>query len=163
LSAGLLALNDPIRDARYTKTQGRIIRIKVMKRVDVARIQSRAVLVRVACFFNTENSAFFHANYLCILYDIHDRVGRDSSVGTAARYGLDCRGIESRWAARFSALVQTGSGAHPSSYIMGTGSFPGLRRPERGVNHSSQSGIEVTERVELYFRFYGWSSGEIYY
>ena len=78
-------------------------------------------------FFNTENSAFFHANYLCILCDSHDRVGRDISVGTATRYGLDCRGIESRWTARFSALVQTGFGTHTSSYVMGTGSFPGLR------------------------------------
>ena len=33
---------------------------------------------------NTGNSAFFHANYLCILYDSDDRVGRDSSVGTAS-------------------------------------------------------------------------------
>jgi len=37
--------------------------------------------------------------------------------------------------ARFSAPVQTGPGAHPSSYIMGTGSFPGVKRPGRGVDH----------------------------
>jgi len=29
--------------------------------------------------------------------------------------------------ARFSALAQTGPGAHPASYTMGTGSFPGLK------------------------------------
>jgi len=29
--------------------------------------------------------------------------------------------------ARFSALVQTGSGAHPASCTMGTGSFPGVK------------------------------------
>ena len=52
-------------------------------------------------------------------------VGRDSSVGIATRYGLDGPGIESRWGARFSAPVQTGPGAHPTSYTMGTGSFPG--------------------------------------
>jgi hypothetical protein len=28
--------------------------------------------------------------------------------------------------ARFSAPVQTGHGAHPASYTMGTGSFPGV-------------------------------------
>ena len=50
-------------------------------------------------------------------------VGRDSSVGIATRYGLDGRGIESRWGARFSASVQTGPGAHLASYIMGTGSL----------------------------------------
>ena len=42
------------------------------------------LFVSPACFSNT--------NYFSILYDIHNRVGRDSSVGTATRYGLDCRG-----------------------------------------------------------------------
>ena len=56
----------------------------------------------------------------------HFRGGRDSSVGIATRYGLDGPGIECRWGgeARFSARVQTDSGAHPASYTMGTGSFP---------------------------------------
>ena len=61
--------------------------------------------------------------------------GRESSVGIAIRYGLDDPGIESRWWARFSALVQTGPGAHPSSCTMGTGSFPGIKRPGRGLDH----------------------------
>ena len=52
-------------------------------------------------------------------------MGRDSAVGIATRYALDSPGIESRWGARFSAPVQTVPGAHPASYIMGTGSFPG--------------------------------------
>jgi hypothetical protein len=33
-------------------------------------------------------------------------------------------GIESRWEARFSVTVQTGPETHPTSYTMGTGSFP---------------------------------------
>ena len=37
--------------------------------------------------------------------------------------------------ARFSAPVHTGLGAHPASYTMGTGSFPGVKRQERGVDH----------------------------
>ena len=37
--------------------------------------------------------------------------------------------------ARFSAPVQTGPGAHPASYIMGTGSFPGVQRADRSVDH----------------------------
>ena len=37
--------------------------------------------------------------------------------------------------ARFSAPVQTGPGAHPASYTMGTGSFPRVKRPGRGVDH----------------------------
>jgi hypothetical protein len=50
---------------------------------------------------------------------------------------------------RFSAPVQTGPGAHPASYTMGTGSFPGVKRPGRGVDHPTSSIAEVKERVEL--------------
>jgi hypothetical protein len=53
--------------------------------------------------------------------------------------------------ASFSALVQTGpgTGTHPASYIMGTEYFPGLKRPERGVDHPPPSSAEVKEIVEL--------------
>ena len=54
-----------------------------------------------------------------------ENVGPDSSVGSATHYGLDGPGIESQWGARFSAPIQTGPGAHPASYKMGTMSFPG--------------------------------------
>ena len=37
--------------------------------------------------------------------------------------------------ARFSASVQTGSETHPACYTMGTGSFPGVKRPGRGNDH----------------------------
>jgi len=62
-------------------------------------------------------------------------VGRNSAVGVATRYGLDGRGTESRWGAKFSAPAQTGFGAHPASYKMSTGSFPRVKRPGRGVDH----------------------------
>ena len=62
-------------------------------------------------------------------------VGRDRVVGIATFYGLDGPGIESRWGARFSAPVQTGLEAHPVSCTMGTGSFPMVKRPDRGVDH----------------------------
>jgi len=55
-------------------------------------------------------------------------VGRDNSVGTVTRYGQDDPGIESRWGARFYAHVQTGPGAYPVSYTIGTGSFMGVKR-----------------------------------
>ena len=62
-------------------------------------------------------------------------MGLDSPVVIAPRYGLDCPGIESRWQARFSPPVQTGPGTHPTCYTIGTGSFPGVKRPGRGVDH----------------------------
>jgi len=51
--------------------------------------------------------------------------------------------------ARFSAPFQTGPGAYPASCTMGTGYFPGVRRPERGVDDPPTSSAEVKERVEL--------------
>jgi hypothetical protein len=77
-------------------------------------------------------------------------MGRDSVVGIATRYELDGPGIESRWGARFSVPVQTGPGAYPASYTMGTGSLPGVKRSGRGVDHPPPSSAEVKERVELY-------------
>jgi len=66
---------------------------------------------------------------------VSHKMGRDRSVGIATRYGLDGPGIESRGEARFSTPVKTGPGAHPASYTRGTGSFPGEKRPGRGVDH----------------------------
>ena len=60
---------------------------------------------------------------------------RDRAVGIAIRYGLDGPGIEFHRETRFSATVQTGPGAHLAYYTMGTGSFPGVKRPGCGVDH----------------------------
>jgi len=54
-------------------------------------------------------------------------VGRDSSVGIETGYGMDGAGTESRWGAWFPAPVQTVTGAHPVSYVMGIGSFQGVK------------------------------------
>jgi hypothetical protein len=60
-------------------------------------------------------------------------------------YGLDDRAIEVRSpkGADFSSspCVQTGSGAHPASYSMGT--ERGKARPGRDVDHSPPSSAEV--------------------
>jgi hypothetical protein len=50
---------------------------------------------------------------------------------------------------RFSTRVQTGSGTHPTSYTMGTGPFPEVRRPGCGINHTLPPSAEGTERLEL--------------
>jgi hypothetical protein len=61
------------------------------------------------------------------------RAGLAQSVGRLATW-LDGPGIESWWGARFSTPVQTGPGVHLASYTVGTGSFPGVKRPGRGVD-----------------------------
>ena len=76
-------------------------------------------------------------------------VGRDSSVGMATRYGLHGPGIESRWGAIFSAPVQTATVAHPTSCTMVIGSFPGVKRPERGVDHPPPSSVENKESTAI--------------
>jgi len=50
----------------------------------------------------------------------------------------------------FFAPVQSGPGAHPAFCTVGTGSFPGVKRLGRGVDHPPPSSAEVKERVELY-------------
>jgi hypothetical protein len=45
--------------------------------------------------------------------------------------------------ARFFAHVKTGPGAHPASCTMGTGSFPGVKRPGRGADHPPPPSAEV--------------------
>jgi hypothetical protein len=71
-------------------------------------------------------------------------------------YGRDNQAIEVRspTGADFSSslCVQTGSGAHPASYPMGTGgSFPGGKaRPGRDADHSPPSSAEVKYEYELY-------------
>jgi len=77
-------------------------------------------------------------------------VGQKSAVGIAISYGLGSTEIESQWGARFSAPVQTGPEAHPASYTMGTGSFPGVKRRGRDVDHPPLSNAEIKERVQLY-------------
>jgi hypothetical protein len=45
--------------------------------------------------------------------------------------------------ARFFAHVQIGPEAHPASCAMGTGSFLGVKRPERGADYPPRSSAEV--------------------
>ena len=61
--------------------------------------------------------------------------GRDSSVDIATRYGLDGPGIEFRRGARYFAPARTGPRVYPASYTMGTGTFLGVKRQGRGVDH----------------------------
>jgi hypothetical protein len=57
-------------------------------------------------------------------------------------YGLNGLGIESFGGMIF--LIRPGT--KPAYYTMGTGSFPGVKRPGRGINHSPPSTAEVKEK-----------------
>jgi hypothetical protein len=60
-------------------------------------------------------------------------------------YGLDSQDSIPGKGKGFSPLhsVQTGSGAHPVFYPMGTGgSFPGVNRPGRETDHSSNAEVK---------------------
>jgi hypothetical protein len=75
------------------------------------------------------------------------RVGRDSSVGIATLYGLDCPEIESRWGEIFR--IRPDRPWDPPSLLYRF-CFPGVKRSGRDVNHPPLSSAEVKERVELY-------------
>jgi hypothetical protein len=66
--------------------------------------------------------------------------GPGSSVGIATGYGDRIPvGV------LFFVHIQTGPGAHPASCTMGTGSFPGVKQPGRGADHTPTSNAEVTK------------------
>ena len=77
-------------------------------------------------------------------------------ANSSSRYSSDClwagrSGERIPVGARFSAPVHTGPEAHPAYYTMGTRSFPGVKRPGRGVDHPPPpSSAEVKEIVDLY-------------
>jgi hypothetical protein len=68
-------------------------------------------------------------------------MSRGSSVSIVTDHGLDDWGSPTE-AEDFSSglCVQTGSGAHPASYPIGTG---GKGRPGRDTDHSPPSSAEV--------------------
>jgi hypothetical protein len=57
--------------------------------------------------------------------------------------------------------MQTGPGVYLASYTMGARSFPGVKWPGHGVDHTSASSAEVKERVELYIIFSSGSSWQV--
>jgi hypothetical protein len=73
--------------------------------------------------------------------------GRDSSVGIATRYGLDGPGIGEIFRSRPDRPWGPPSLLYNGYRV----TFPGVKRPGRGVDHPPSSSARVKERVELYF------------
>jgi hypothetical protein len=76
--------------------------------------------------------------------------GRDGSFGIATRNGQDGPGIESRWGRDFPHPSRPTLWDHPASYTMGSESFPRVKRPGRGVDHTPRSSTEDEGKLELY-------------
>jgi hypothetical protein len=81
---------------------------------------------------------------------MRNKISRGSSGSIVSDYGLDDQVIEVRSPTGVedfssSPCVQTGPGAHPASYPVGTGgSFPGGKaRPGSDADHSPPSSAEV--------------------
>jgi hypothetical protein len=54
------------------------------------------------------------------------------------------------WHLSGGKIFKTGPGAHSASYTMGIGSFPGVKRTGRGVNHPTLLAPRLKNGVELY-------------
>jgi hypothetical protein len=79
-------------------------------------------------------------------------VGRDSSVGIATRWTV--RGSNPGGCEIFRTRPHRSWGSPSLLYNGYRVSFPGVKRPGRGVDHPPPSSAEVHERVELYLYLY---------
>jgi hypothetical protein len=97
-------------------------------------------------FTSLEANHITHCYFVMIV-----RVDRDSSVGIATRCEMDGPGIESRWGGEiFSTRPNRPWDLTSLLYNGYRVSFPGVKRPGRGVDHPPSSSAEDKERVKLY-------------
>jgi hypothetical protein len=87
--------------------------------------------------------------YFCYYVPCNLR-GPCSSVGTATELRAGRSGDRIPVWARFSAPVQTNSGAHPASCTMGTGSLPGVKSGRAVTLTPHPLLVPLVIRVELY-------------
>lgn len=88
--------------------------------------------VVMLCVFR--NQFTFPVCTLCVTFNgkFANDVGRDGVGGIASRSGSR---FEPHWGTRFFAPFQTGPVAHTASCTMYRVHFPGVQRPERGVDY----------------------------
>jgi len=92
------------------------------------------------------NSAFKRLNLIKLDSEIivSDKLGR-TERDISLRAGRS--GDQNPFGTKFSAFFQTGPGSHLASNSMGTLSFSGIKRPDRGIDHPPASSAEVKESV----------------
>jgi len=109
------------------------------------RINANEVVQRTAQKFGNINTTI---NYTFSILS-YLKVGRDSSIGIATRYGLDGPGTESRWGGEICRTRPDRPWDPPSLLHNGYRVFTGVKRPGRDVDQPPPS-TEVKERVEIY-------------
>jgi hypothetical protein len=83
--------------------------------------------------------------FIIIALNISRGLGSDSSVGIATRYGRTVRGSNSGGGEIFSTRPDRPWGPHSLLYTGYRVSFPGVKRPGRGVDHPPSSSARVKE------------------
>jgi hypothetical protein len=76
-------------------------------------------------------------------------MSRDNIVGIVTCHRLDGSRLDSQWGHDFLHPYRPAL-SYPTSYILGTGSFSGVKQPRYGVDHPLPSSAKVIERVKLY-------------
>jgi hypothetical protein len=77
--------------------------------------------------------SFWHLRFWYLRFYYQSNYYRATRYSDSLRAGRSEDRISVR--ARYSAPIQISPGAHPASCTMGTGSFPGVKWPGRGVDH----------------------------
>ena len=95
--------------------------------------QMHTFVIRLIVFLKTPNSYIFRTLL------VH-HMGRDRVASIATRYGPDGPGIESRWGASFRTRPDRAWGLPSLLHSRYRVSFPGVKRPGRGVDHPYPSG-----------------------
>ena len=108
-----------------------------------------AILLLFVLIFNILYTLYIFHTHMCFIYFISEKtvsfLMRDSAPQRQVRYIYIAQSVQrltTGWTVRdripmgtrFSTPFETGPGAHPAPCTMGTGSFPGVKRPGLGVD-----------------------------
>ena len=110
----------------------------------------RSKFLQVCSTYTHTHTHTFNAFSICT-------VGRDGSVDIATKLRTGQSGDRIPVGGEIFCTSTERYRGPPGLIWMGTGSFPGIKLPGRGVDHPPPSSAEVQERVELYFSSCLWA------
>jgi hypothetical protein len=125
---------------------------KIWKKVRRRKVKTEShiqliVLLNNICFLQENIPAFDYIFQAVVAQSVQLRTGRS--------------GYRILMGVTFSPHVWTGPGAHPASCTRDTGTFLGVKRPGRDVDHPLSSSVEVKEELYLYLYFLSVSSRKV--